>query len=349
MKALRVLLICLVLVALAGYAARAPLLDALMRRNMDRTLQRTDLSLLDDGRLHVFLCGTAAALPDQDRAGACTAIIADGQFLLIDAGPSSWRVVDGLNLPVSRLSAVLITHLHSDHIGELGEAVEQSWIAGRTQPLDIYGPPGIDDVVQGFAQAYSHDAGYRTVHHGAEFMPEAGARSSVHVLPPPAGSDMVPVLQRNGLQVRAFRVDHAPVDFAYGYRIDWRGRVVVLSGDTRKSPVVLANAHGADLLLHEALSANLIDRASARARVLGLARVAKMAHDTTDYHTTPVEAAELAQAAGVRELVLTHIFPPLPNRLARRLFLEGTEQAYHGKLVLGEDRMRFDLSPLDQH
>ncbi|MFI4980017.1 MAG: MBL fold metallo-hydrolase [Nevskiales bacterium] len=349
MKALRVLLVCLVIVAITGYAARAPLLDALMRRNMDRTLQRTDLSLLDDGRLHVFLCGTAAALPDQDRAGACTAIIADGQFLLIDAGPSSWRVVDGLNLPVSRLSAVLVTHLHSDHIGDLGEAVEQSWIAGRTQPLDIYGPPGIDDVVQGFARVYSHDAGYRTVHHGAEFMPEAGARSSAHVLPPPSATDMVPVLQRDGLEVRAFRVDHAPVDFAYGYRIDWRGRVVVISGDTRKSPVVLTNAHHADLLLHEALSAKLIDRASARARVLGLARTAKMAHDTTDYHTTPVEAAELAQAAGVRELVLTHIFPPLPNRLARHLFLDGTSEVYHGKLVLGEDRMRFDLTPLDQH
>lgn len=350
MKALwKMLLVGIVLAAGAAYAARGPLLEYLMRQNMDRTLQRTDLSLLDDGQLHVFLCGTAAALPDQDRAGPCTAVIAGGQFLLIDAGPASWRVVDGLNLPVSHLSAILITHLHSDHIGELGEAVEQSWIAGRSQPLDIYGPPGIDDVVQGFAQAYGHDAGYRVVHHGKEFMPEAGAHSNVHVLPPPAGTDTVPVLQRDGLEVRAFRVDHAPVDYAYGYRIAWRGRVVVVSGDTRKSPVVLANARGADLLLHEALNANLVDRAGVRAKVLGLARIGKMAHDTTDYHTTPVEAAELAQAAGVPLLVLTHIFPPLPNRLARHLFLAGTGEVYHGRLVLGEDRMRFDFAPLDPH
>jgi ribonuclease Z len=328
-----------------GFLQRGPLLDHIVRARMDQTLQRIDKSLLTDGKLHVFLCGTAAALPDPDRAGACTAVIAGGQFLLIDAGPASWRNVDGLNLPVAQLSAVLVTHLHSDHIGELGEAIEQSWIAGRTQPLDVYGPPGIDDVVSGFAQVYSHDAGYRVAHHGADYMPPQGAHAVAHVLPPPPGSDSAPVLERDGLKVSVFRVDHAPVDYAYGYRIEYRGRVVVISGDTRKSDVVIANARDADLLLHEALATHLVDRASARAKELGLARTGKMAHDITDYHSTPVQAAEVAQAAGVHELVLTHIFPPLPNALARHLFLAGTADAYHGKLVLGEDRMRIDLDP----
>lgn len=330
-----------------GFVLQRPLLDHIVRARMDQTLQRVDTSLLQDGKLHVFLCGTAAALPDPDRAGPCTGVLAGGQFLLIDSGPASWRVVDGLNLPAAQLSAVLITHLHSDHIGELGEAIEQSWIAGRTQPLDVYGPPGIDEVVQGYAQVYAHDAGYRVAHHGAGYMPPQGAQAVAHVLPPPQGQDGEPVLERGGLKVRAFAVDHAPVDHAYGYRIEYRGRVVVISGDTRKSDAVIANARGADLLLHEALASQLVDRASTRAKQLGLARLGKMAHDITDYHSTPLQAAEVAQAAGAQELVLTHIFPPLPNALARHLFLAGTAAAYHGKLVLGEDRMRFDLNPLD--
>lgn len=341
------LLLVLVLLAAGLAVLHRPILDHIVRARMDQTLQRVDASLLTDGKLHVFLCGTAAALPDPDRAGACTAIIAGGQFLLIDAGPASWRVVDGLNLPVASLSAVLVTHLHSDHIGELGEAVEQSWIAGRTRPLDVYGPPGIDEVMQGFAQVYAHDAGYRVLHHGADYMPPQGAQAVAHVLPAPQGTDRAPVFERDGLKVSVFRVDHAPIDFAYGYRIEYRGRVVAISGDTRKSDAVVANARGADLLLHEALSSELVDRASARAKELGLARTGKMAHDITDYHSTPVQAAEAAEAAGAHQLVLTHIFPPLPNALARHLFLAGTAEAYHGRLVLGEDRMRFDLNPLN--
>lgn len=333
------------LVTGVGLAARGPLLDTITQRRIDDTLQRTDNALLEDGQLHVILCGTAAALPDPDRAGACTVVIAGGQFLLIDAGPASWRVIDGLDLPVAKLSAVLLTHFHSDHIGGLGEAVVQSWIAGRTQPLDVYGPPGVDDVVQGFAQAYSHDAGYRVAHHGAAFMPQDGSRAVPHAVDAPVGDGSVPVLDRDGLEVRAFRVDHAPIDYAYGYRIAWRGRVVVISGDTKRSSAVLANARGADLLVHEALATHLTERAARRAEELGLARTGKMAHDVHDYHTTPVEAAELAQAAGVHALVFTHVFPPLPNAVARHLYLEGTAQAFHGKRVLGEDGMRFDLSP----
>lgn len=328
-----------------GLAARDPLLAFVTEKRMDDTLTRVDSSLLEDGQLHVFLCGTAAALPDPDRAGPCTAVIAGGQFLMIDAGPASWRVVDRLNLPVSKLSAVLVTHLHSDHIGGLGEAIVQSWIAGRTQPLDVYGPAGVDDVVDGFAKVYAHDTGYRVVHHGSAFMPQNGAHAVAHVVEEPADTHSVPVFSRDGLEVRAFKVDHAPVDHAYGYRIAWRGRVVVVSGDTKRSDAVIANARGADLLLHEALASQLTERAAGRAEAIGLARTAKMAHDVHDYHTTPVEAAQVAQAAGVRELVFTHVFPPLPNALAKHLFLEGTADAFHGRRVLGEDGMRFDLAP----
>jgi len=343
---MRAVLLALVALVGAGYAFRASLVQRIVDSRIDASLQRVDSSLLDDGQLHVILCGTAAALPDPDRAGPCTAILAGGQFLLIDAGPGSWRVLDGLNLPVAKLSAVLLTHLHSDHIGELGEAIEQSWIAGRAAPLPVYGPPGTDEVVAGFAQAYRRDIGYRVAHHGAEAMPGDAAPAIADVLPPPDGTTSAPVFSRDGLTVRVFRVEHAPVDVAYGYRIDWRGRSVVISGDTKKSQSVIDNARGADLLLHEALAASMTGRAVERATALGIARTAKLAGDVADYHATPVQAAEVAQAAGVGRLVYTHIFPPLPNAIARRLFLAGTGAAFDGPQVLGEDGMRFDLAPL---
>lgn len=337
----------LVLMAVSGlaYLKREALLERIMLQRIDQTLARVDESLLSDGALQVFLCGTAAALPDADRAGPCTAVLAGGEFILVDTGPASWRNLDLANLPVGRLSAVLITHFHSDHIGELGEAITQSWIAGRQQPLDVFGPPGIVKVVAGFQGAYAHDVGYRVEHHDAVFMPPGGAVANAHELAVPEGNEAVPVFERNGMKVSAFRVEHEPANPALGYRVEYRGRVVVISGDTRKTDTVIANARGADLLVHEALASHMTNRASARAAEQNLPRVAKLAADVGNYHATPVEAAEIAQAAGVKKLVITHVFPPLPNAIARRLFLRGTAEAFAGPIVLGEDGMLFSLEP----
>jgi ribonuclease Z len=345
MKKLGYLLLVALALAVAAYAARRPLLHRLVTLKIDQTLQRVDYSLLDDGRLHVILCGTAAALPDVNRAGPRTAIIAGGQFWLVDAGPASWREVDTLNLPISKLSGILITHFHSDHIGDLGEAITQSWIAGRAQPLDIYGPQGIEQVVAGFQQAYGFDEKYRVEHHGVAYLPPAGDTAVAHALATPQGTAAVPVFEHDGLRVSVFRVEHEPASPAFGYRFEYRGRVVVVSGDTRKTESVIANARHADLLVHEAVSADMLHRASKQARTLGMNRIAKMVNDLPGYHTTPVQAAEVAEAAQVHELVLTHIFPQLPNALARRMFLSGTAAAFHGPIVLGADGMRFDLEP----
>lgn len=335
----------LVLGAVVLFLMRDALMERVMLQRIDQTLSRVDESPLKDGNLHVFLCGTAAALPDADRAGPCTAILAGGEFLLVDAGPASWRNLDLNNLPVSKLSAILVTHFHSDHIGELGEAITQSWIAGRTRPLDVYGPPGIVQVVGGFQAAYALDVGYRVVHHDAQYMPPEGGVANARELAMPTGDETVPVFERNGVKVSAFRVEHAPADPAFGYRVEYAGRVVVISGDTRKTSSVITNARGADLLVHEALASHMTNRASARATELGRKRTAKLAADVGNYHNTPVEAAEVAQAAGAKKLVITHVFPPLPNAIAKRLFLNGTAAAFDGPIVLGEDGMRFELAP----
>ena len=350
---------------LAAAALALPGCDYLLDRQIERNLTRASSEVLTSPDLLVVLCGTGSPLADATRAAACTAVIAGGSFVLVDVGPGSWEQVDLANLPIGELDAVLLTHFHSDHFGDLGEAITQSWIAGRKRPLDVYGPPGVGRILAGLREAYAFDTEYRVRHHGEDAMPRAAAFAVAHeiALPPEGSTDAVTVFEQQappggarsepqasevgnaGLRVTAFRVDHAPVSPAVGYRFDWRGRSVVVSGDTRKSASLLANARGADLLVHEALQPKLTGRGAEMARRLGQERFAKLASDVPSYHTTPREAAELAQEAGVKHLVLSHLVPAPTNALAERLFLDGAGDVFDGEITLGEDGMRFTLAP----
>jgi ribonuclease Z len=292
------------------------------------------------------LCGTGSPIADPDRAAACTAVIAGGHFFLVDAGPGSANVVDLANLPIDHLQGVLLTHFHSDHVGDLGEVTTRSWIAGRAQPLEVYGPPGVARVVAGAREMYAADVEARVVHHGDAYMPRAaaGAVAREIALAEAAGAD-AEIFDQDGLRVTMFRVDHDPVRPAVGYRFDYKGRSVVVSGDTRKSASVIAHAKGADLLVHEALAAELTDRAVTVARRLGMERMAKLASDIPGYHTTPREAGEVAQEAGVAHLVLSHLVPPPRNIVMKYIFTSDASESFSGEVTLGEDGMRFSLPP----
>jgi ribonuclease Z len=320
--------------------------ERLAERQIERNLTRVDESVLTSPDLQVVICGSGSPLLDPDRAAACTAVIAGGELILVDTGPGSWEVLDLANLPIARVSAVLLTHFHSDHIGGLGEAVTQSWIAGRAQPLPVYGPEGVGRVVEGFRAAYASDVDYRVAHHGDAYMPRAAAGAeAIEVALGDAADASAVVLERNGLRITMFRVDHDPVRPAVGYRFDFAGRSVVVSGDTAKSASLISHAKGVDILVHESLQPELIRRASAVAARLGRERVAKLASDIVDYHTSVVEAAEVARDAGAGTLVLTHLVPGPNNFLTRRLFLAGVDDVYTGKVVIAEDGMRFALPP----
>jgi len=316
---------------------------ALMERAAARAVNTPDhREWLDDDALHVVLCGTGSPLPSAERAGPCTAILAGGHFLLVDAGPGANDSMGLLRLPREAIDGVLVTHFHSDHIGELGETGMQSWVLGRPVPLRVYGPPGLEAVVAGFEQAYTPDTGYRVAHHGEQLMPPGARPLQPRVIEPPAGGAAL-VLEDGPLRVHAFAVDHTPVSPAYGYRIDFAGRSVVVSGDTGPSATLTAIARDADLLVHEALAAHIVGAAERAATAAGNTRRARIAHDIPGYHTTPVQAAEIAAQANVKMLVLTHLVPPPDNALVRRLFLQGVADAWDGDVVLGADGMHFRL------
>ena len=321
------------------------LVDRLIDRRVTQSLTRVDRALLTSPDLTVVLCGTGGPLADPKRAGACTAIIAAGRVMLVDAGPSSMETLLLADVPVDALAAVFLTHFHSDHIGDLGEAAVQSWIAGRRAPLEVFGPAGTARVVDGFNTAYAQDADARTLHHGDDYLPRtaAGLRAHELALNDAANADAI-AYEGEGLRIRMFRVDHDPVRPAVGYRFEYRGRSVVVSGDTRLSGSLISHATGADMLIHEALSRDLFARATTVATGLGLSRVAKLATDATDYHTTPVQAGQAARDAKVGTLVFTHMVPGPPNWLLERRFLAGVSDVFGGEIVAGRDGMRFTLA-----
>jgi ribonuclease Z len=317
----------------------------IVENRINKGLNRQKLEILKDDKMHVFLVGSGGPINNSKRVATSTAIIAGGTFLLVDVGPGTWRNADLLNLPLGNLSTILLTHFHSDHIGDLGEANFGSWVAGREKSLEIYGPEGVEQVVSGFTMAYALDTKYRIAHHGESVLKPAAAVpvSRTVIIENPDGAELV--FERNGLRVFAFMVDHYPVEPAFGYRFEYKGNRVVISGDTKKTPNLIKQSKNADILISNALSFNLVETISKTAMENNRPRLAKITKDIMEYLMDPVQAAEVAKEAGAKTLVLAHIVPPVTNFILKRMFMKGVGDVYDGEVVMGEDGMTFTLDP----
>lgn len=343
-KRKRIALAGLLLVAIAGAAAwlfAAPIGLWLFERGVERTAERNRLAGLPDG-LHVALCGTGSPLPSRDRAGACTVVIAGQAMFVVDAGEGGARNISLMGLPNGKIRGLFLTHYHSDHIDGMGPMMLLRWTAsGNSAPLPVYGPEGVEAVIAGFNAAYAADNGYRTAHHGPVITPPAAAGATAMPFPMPTAPTVV--YEGGGLTVTAFPVDHRPVQPAVGYRFDYKGRSVVVSGDTAPSASLEAAAKGADLLIHEALQPEMVQTLSDGLKAAGRQQTGQILHDILDYHASPAQAADSAKRAGVKMLVLSHIVPPLPSRYFYPAFLDGAKSHFDGPIVVGEDGQYFSL------
>lgn len=327
----------LVIAAAGAFVFRGELATAVMARAAAANLGADRIGELPDG-LHALFCGAGAPLPDPARSGPCLALIADGRMVVIDAGSNGVRNLQRMGFAPGRIDAVLLTHFHSDHIDGLGELAMLRWVGGaHTEPLPVYGPPGVEAVVQGFNLAYRQDAHYRTAHHGDHIAPARGSGMVAHPFPLPAEAARAPVLVAGDMEVTAFAVDHAPVAPAVGYHIRFRDRALVVSGDTIALDRVAQYATGADLLVHEGLSPALVGRLTEAATAAGQPRTATITTDILDYHAAPIDAARLAATAGVGMLVFHHVVPPLLVPGAEAAFLDGVDDVWSGPVVVARD------------
>jgi len=269
--------------------------------------------------MHAILLGTGFPRPFPDRAGPSTAIVVGDEVFLVDAGRGATLRFAATGLLLSAIRAVFLTHLHSDHIDGLPDVFHSTWEFGRVTPFELYGPEGTQSLADGMMKFYDADIHIRR--DLTELLPAAGATIETHIVHEGV------VYEDARVRVTAFNVDHRPVEPAFGYRFDCAGKIIVISGDTRPSDNLIRHAKGADILIHEAYLPEYFDRVDNK----------QVAATLKHYHTSADEAGQVAEAAGVKMLVLTHLIPPD----ADQEFLDRAGKYFHGKIVVGRDLMKF--------
>jgi ribonuclease Z len=327
--------------------------DRLFAMGARAQLDRQSQLATSDDAIRVLLCGTSSPLPLRKAAKACTLVVAGGRLFIVDIGPEASENLALWRVPTPKVEAVFLTHFHSDHIGELGELNMQGWAQGRRQPLDVYGPVGLTEVVAGFNAAYAFDRQYRNAHHdnGTGLLPLAAGDMRAHVadfVQPgdvPTGRTQV-IYDKAGVTVTAIETDHRPVSPAFAYRFAYKGRSVVISGDTVLNDGLVDATKGADVLVSEAQAHHLQDIMAREASSVGQETLASVLKDTSRYHINPVEAAQLANRAGVRELVYTHMAPPLVFGLLKTPWLRGVAKERPEGVTIGHDGMVITI-PVD--
>jgi ribonuclease Z len=336
----------LIILVIAGalYSQRSKIVLQLAQRMVaSSTSDANPIAQLSDG-LHVGLCGAGSPFPDPRRSGPCTVVVAGKRMFVFDTGGGAARNISRMQLNPGQIEAVFFTHYHSDHIDGLGELMLVRWIQGNASaPLAIHGPQGLLPVLNGFMQAYTADAGWRSAHHGPKVAPPSGFGGLPHVFELPADTGRTVLIADPDLEVVAFKVKHGPIDPAVGYRIRYKDRTVVISGDTSKSDAIEREAKGVDLLVHEAQSIELLKLLQTGFKQAGRVELQQVMTDIENYHTTPEQAAETAQASGVRMLVMNHIVPPLPSSLLEETFRGKSGEIYRGPIHLGQDFDWFSL------
>jgi ribonuclease Z len=342
MKKLLTIGVIALVVAVLVYSQRANIAGRLMEKGLESRMGADIVAELEDG-LHLALCGAGGPLPAPNASGPCVAVVAGKQLFMVDAGTDGPRNLTRMGYQPGTVKGVFLTHFHSDHIDGLGEISTMRWAGGdNATPLPVYGPRGVEQVVDGFNAAYAQDFTYRHEHHGDLVAPMSAAGMQAVPFDKPPMGELTLVYEGEGLRVEMLAVDHSPVEPAVGYRFSYKGRSLLITGDTTKQENIRKFSENIDLLVHEALAPNLVNMMNATAKKLGNEIMAKITYDILDYHASPVEAAETARDAGVGHLLYYHIVPPLVIPGQKTLYLNGAEDIFPN-YTIGEDGVSFSL------
>jgi ribonuclease Z len=271
--------------------------------------------------IKVTLLGTGTPLPIMERFGPSILVQAGGQSLLFDAGRGCLQRLRQVSVAYKNINALFITHLHSDHIVGLPDLWLTGWLVSeRKTPLDVFGPTGTADLIKHLRLAFAYDLKIRV---DDDKMAEEGSKLLVTEI------RQGTVYDKNGVKVIAFDIDHFPVFPAFGYRIEYKGHSVVLSGDTRISENLIRYAAGTDLLIHEvAMAPDTISKTDPKYHILA-------------HHTTPEQTASVFNQVKPKLAVYSHISKLYG--MTEQDILKQAKETYTGPLIMGEDLMSFSI------
>jgi len=273
--------------------------------------------------IEITLLGTGSPLVDPQRAGPSTLVRAGGATLLFDCGRAALMRAAAVGVTANQLTALVLTHLHSDHITDLNDVITSRWVTTfAPSPLRVLGPPGTSTVVEGLLASLAPDISYRLAHHDdLSWDPAVEVHEQLDGV----------VYDEGGVRIVAAPTDHRPVHPSVGYRVEYEGASVVIAGDTVPCAGLDSLCEGADALVHTVIREDLV-------RAIGVPRL----QDILDYHSSVEQAAQTAARGGVGTLVLTHYVPPMQP---------GTEddwralaaQHFSGRIELGDDLHRVEV------
>ena len=277
----------------------------------------------------IVMLGTGTPRPDPDRSGPATVIVVNGTPYLIDFGPGVIRrAVAAYNKGVLaigpaavNLRTAFLTHLHADHTAGYPDLILTPWILGRKDSINVYGPKGLDDMTHHVLNAWKVDIDSRL--NGIDRLPASGCAINAHEIDPGAF-----YTDRN-IRVSAFRVRHAGLENAFGFRVETPHKTIVFSGDTAPTQSLLENCHDCDVLIHEAYSQATYDKVAQNWQAY-----------RRESHTSSSELAELATRVRPGLLILTHrvnIGAPMALPDPEDVLLEEVRRLYKGNVVTAHD------------
>jgi ribonuclease Z len=276
-------------------------------------------------RVRLTLLGTGSPLPDANRAGPATLVQTERTNLLFDTGRGVLMRLTAAGLLPPMLRAVLLTHLHSDHVTDFNDVVTMRWtMAPQPNPLPVVGPVGTAAFAARTIEMLADDIGYRLAHHDD--------------LREPPRCDVTEIVDgvalevpEDGLRVLAVPTDHRPVDPTVGYRVEHAGRTIVIAGDTVPCDGLDRLCAGADVYVQTVIRTDLVAKVpSARLQ------------DIVDYHSSVEDAARTAKRADVKTLVLTHMVPAVAPG-AEQEWIDLALAHFDGEVVLAQDLLALEV------
>jgi len=276
-------------------------------------------------RTRLILLGTGGGpRPRKENSAAAQVVVCNGAAYVVDCGDGVARQLAFAGVPLAALRHIFITHQHSDHNADYGNLIWLAWASGLSTRVDTWGPPPLEEMTTLFLRMNAYDIDTRIANEGRVPLAPLAHVHDLH-----AGGE---VLRDAHLRVTAALVDHPPVVPAFAYRFDGPDRSIVISGDTTPSDNLIALARSADVLVHSVLYVPAVDRLVARVPNASELKASIIAHQTS-----AEDAGRVAQTAGVKTLVLSHLVPADDPNVTDKMWLDAARTHFKGTVIVGKD------------